>query len=173
MLGMSFALEYLRATGDDTTVAIQPKGRTTMAAAAGARSEEQGFGEARFSDRRSRPVRAVTERRAVPRYAVELAVTVNSEHNFYEGLLRDMGVAGVFVATHRAHAIGEWIEINIQLPDGGSPLRAIGEVRWTREYAGEGAPEPGMGILFRTISPEDVGRIATFLSRREPLMYEE
>jgi Tfp pilus assembly protein PilZ len=104
---------------------------------------------------------------------VELAVTVRSEHNFYEGLLRDMGVEGVFVATHRAHAIGEWIELNIQLPDGGPHVRTVGEVRWTREYAGERAPEPGIGVKFRSISPQDGARIAMFLSRREPLMYED
>jgi Tfp pilus assembly protein PilZ len=144
-----------------------------MAAGASIGGHNQGFGEVALSDRRSRPARPRAERRAVPRYAVELPVTVTSECNVYEGLLRDMGIEGVFVATHRAHAIGEWIELNIHLPDGGSPVRTVGEVRWTREYAGEGAPEPGIGVEFRSISPQDGARIAVFLCHREPLADED
>jgi Tfp pilus assembly protein PilZ len=143
-----------------------------MAAGASIGGGTSGFGEPELSARLSCPDPSAAERRAVFRYAVELAVSVRSEHNFYKTLLLDIGVAGVFVATHRAHSIGEWIELHIRLTDGGSPVRAIGEVRWIREYCGEGAPEPGMGIQFRTISPQDGARIAMFLSRREPLEQE-
>ena len=107
-------------------------------------------------------------RSGVRRHAVQLAVVVSDQHDFYEGRLRDMSVASAFVVTHRAHAIGEWIELSILLPDGGEPVRVIGEVRWTREYAGETGIEPGMGVQFRMVSPEDAGRIASFLSHREP-----
>jgi Tfp pilus assembly protein PilZ len=143
-----------------------------MAAGASMGGGTPGFGESDLSARRLCPAPSTAERREVFRYAVELAVSVRSEHNFYKTLLLDMGVAGVFVATHREHAIGEWIELHIRLTDGGAPVRVIGEVRWIREYRGEGAPEPGMGIQFRTISPQDGARIAMFLQRREPRMCE-
>jgi len=136
-----------------------------------AQSRDDSLGEARFID--LHPTRPAVERRAVLRYAVELNVGVNSNHNFYEGLVRDMGVAGVFVATHRRHAIGEWLELCIGLPDGQEPVRAIGEVRWVREYSGEGGAEPGMGIMFRTVSAAHLARIAAFLSCREPLLYDD
>jgi Tfp pilus assembly protein PilZ len=135
---------------------------------------DRGNGNPRVSDvdkpeSRSYPVRSPAERRAVPRWVVDLPVTVNGERTSYEGLLRDMGTAGVFVVTHRAHAIGEWIELWIRLPDGGPPVRAIGEVRWTRAYRGEDGPEPGMGVEFRAVSPQDGARITVHLSRGEPL----
>jgi Tfp pilus assembly protein PilZ len=144
-----------------------------MAADTNTGSYDQGFGEAGLFERRSLPARPMAERRAVLRYAVELPVTVTSERSSYDGLLRDMGIEGVFVATHRAHAIGEWIELNIKLPDGGPPVRTVGDVRWTREYAGEGAREPGIGVQFRSISPQDGARIAMFLCHCEALAYED
>jgi Tfp pilus assembly protein PilZ len=173
MPGMSFAFICLQAPDDNTTGCAPQKGRTTMATGTSIGGGTTGFGEPDLSAPRPRPGPTVAERRAVLRYAVELPVTVNSEHNFYEALLRDMGVAGVFVATHRANAIGEWIELNIRLPDGGAPVRVIGEVRWTRKYRGEGAPEPGIGVQFRTISPQDGARIAMFLSRCVPIVNED
>ena len=129
------------------------------------------LGEAKFHDRKlsAGPI----DRRTVPRFAVELDVDVHTSHNFYEGVVRDMGVAGVFVATFHNHAVGELIELHIRLPDGGQPIAAIGEVRWTRAYSETSDTEPGMGLLFRTISAGDRERIASFLKYREPLFYEE
>jgi Tfp pilus assembly protein PilZ len=107
----------------------------------------------------------------VPRYAVELAVTVTSEHNFYDGLVRDMGVAGVLIATYTPHQIGELIDLSIRLSREGQPITAVGEVRWTRQYVA-GGTDPGIGVKFLTISPCDQGRIEEFLGTREPLLYE-
>ena len=129
------------------------------------------LGEARFHDRR--PAAGPIDRRAVPRFAVELDVDVHTAHNFYEGLVRDMGVAGVFVATHHEHAVGELIELSIHLPDGGEPIAVIGEVRWTRAYSEASEVEPGMGLLFRSLSAGDQERIASFLRYREPLLYDD
>jgi uncharacterized protein (TIGR02266 family) len=129
------------------------------------------MGEARFHDRKPAP--GAIDRRAVPRFAVELDVDVHTSHNFYEGVVRDLGVAGVFVATFHNHAVGELIELHIRLPDGGQPIGAIGEVRWTRAYSEKSETEPGMGLLFRSISTADRARIANFLKYREPLLYDE
>jgi uncharacterized protein (TIGR02266 family) len=128
------------------------------------------FGEAHFA-----PVpvnRVPQERRAVPRYAVELEVTVHSEHNFYDGLVRNMGVAGVFVATHTEHAIGELIDLSISLPGLPEPVRATGQVRWIRPYR-EGSSDPGIGIKFTALSERQLAAIADFLRDREPLLYED
>jgi uncharacterized protein (TIGR02266 family) len=112
------------------------------------------------------------ERRTVPRYAVELEVTVHSEHNFYDGLVRNMGVAGVFVATHTEHAIGELIDLSIALPGLPEPVRATGQVRWIRPYR-EGSADPGIGIKFIAISDRLLAAIADFLRDREPLLHED
>ena len=128
------------------------------------------FGEAHFAPA---PVDLQPwERRAVPRYAVELEVSVHSEHNFYDGLVRNMGVAGVFVATHTHHAVGDLIDLSIRLPGLAEPVRARGQVRWTRQYR-EGSTEPGIGIKFADISERDLSAVQEFLLTREPLLYED
>lgn len=128
------------------------------------------LGEARFSP--AEPGRSPVERRATPRYAVELEVTVSSEHNFYDGLVRNMGVAGVFIATHTRHTVGDLIDLTIKLPGMDEPIKALGEVRWMREYTEHG-PEPGIGVRFSAISESAVSAIERFLRCREPLLYEE
>jgi Tfp pilus assembly protein PilZ len=103
------------------------------------------------------------------RAAVDLSATVNNERTSYKGILRNLRVDGAFVVTHRAHEVGEWIELRISLPDGGAPVRAIGEVRWTREYAGEHAASPGMAVEFASLSPQDAVRIVMYLDRCGPV----
>jgi uncharacterized protein (TIGR02266 family) len=128
------------------------------------------LGEANFALLPVEP--APRERRVVPRFAVELEVTVHSEHNFYDGLVENMGVAGVFVATHTHHAIGELIDLCIALPGLPEPVRATGQVRWTRQYR-EGGADPGIGIKFVAVSERDLAAIGEFLRSREPLLYED
>jgi uncharacterized protein (TIGR02266 family) len=111
------------------------------------------------------------ERRSVRRYAVELDVTVSSEHNFYDGLVRDMGVAGVFIATYTPHRIGELIELSIRLSRQSQPIKAVGQVRWTRMQSPGGAI-PGIGVKFLGMSPADRARTREFLRTREPLLYD-
>jgi Tfp pilus assembly protein PilZ len=135
------------------------------------REAPTSLGEAKFHDRR--PVASSLDRRAVPRFSVEIDVDVHTSHNFYEGLVRDMGVAGVFIATHHDHAAGELIELRIQLPDGGEPISAIGEVRWMRVYCETNDTEPGIGLMFKSISDADRDRIVHFLRYREPLLYDD
>jgi uncharacterized protein (TIGR02266 family) len=130
--------------------------------------ETSSLGEAIF--RQMVPARQ--ERRAVPRYAVELDVSVSSEHNFYDGLVRDMGVAGVFIATHTWHQVGELIELSINLPGENQPVKALGQVRWTRQQTIGGA-DPGIGVKFVALSREALDRISGFLRTREPMLYDD
>lgn len=126
------------------------------------------LGEARFCQ--LSPLKH--ERRSVRRYAVELEVTVTSEHNFYDGLVRDMGVAGVFIGTYTPHQNGEVIELSIRLPGDDQPIKAFGQVRWSRAHSAGGAM-PGIGVKFLGVSPEDQARIGEFLRTREPLLYDD
>jgi uncharacterized protein (TIGR02266 family) len=131
--------------------------------------------EARFSniepadsDTRTHP-----QRRQHPRYRVDLDVSLGSDHNFYAGLVENLSAGGVFVATHLLKPVGEQIELAIHLPDSEDVLRGLGEVRWIREYVERSELPPGMGIRFIDLPQESLERIERFLSKREPLFYDE
>lgn len=112
-------------------------------------------------------------RRRHARYAVELDVSVSSEHNFYAGFAENLSEGGVFVATHSLKPAGSIIELAINLPESTAPIHVRGEVRWIREYhEGSGLP-PGMGIRFIDLGSEAAHAINAFLSHREPLFYDD
>lgn len=87
-------------------------------------------------------------RRVHPRYAVELDVSVASDHNFYAGFIENMSVGGVFMATHLVKPIGEIMDLTIHLPGRSEPVRARGEVRWTRCFNDASNVPPGLGLRF-------------------------
>lgn len=113
------------------------------------------------------------KRRANPRYAVELDVSLGSEHNFYAGFVENMSVGGVFVATHMIKPVGEKLELAIHLPDSDVVVRGIGEVRWIREYSEQSNVPPGMGVRFAHLEPGSLVAIEAFLAQREPLFFDD
>ncbi len=112
-------------------------------------------------------------RRRHPRYAVELNVSLSSEHNFYAGFVENLSNGGVFVATHSLKAVGTVFEISISLPAGDEPVRARGEVRWVREYGEHSDVPPGVGIRFLDLRADALARIEAFLAHREPLFFDD
>lgn len=111
-------------------------------------------------------------RRAHVRYAVELDISINSEHNFYAGLVENFSAGGVFIATHLVKPVGEHLELVIHLPEGEQPIRLVGEVRWVREYHEGSNVPPGMGVRFVELDPTAEEQINSFLATREPLFYD-
>ncbi|MCC6901879.1 MAG: TIGR02266 family protein [Polyangiaceae bacterium] len=112
-------------------------------------------------------------RRRHPRYAVELNVSLSSEHNFYAGFVENLSNGGVFVATHSLKAVGTVFEVLISLPGSDEPVRARGEVRWVREYGDHSDVPPGVGIRFLELDAAGLARIEAFLAHREPLFFDD
>ena len=112
------------------------------------------------------------QRRANPRFLVDLDVSLGSDHHFYAGLAENLSLTGVFVATNRLRPIGESIEICIHLPNG-PEIRGIGTVRWVRMYDESRATPPGMGVQFLELEPESLSQIEAFLAGREPVFYDD
>lgn len=124
------------------------------------------------SAREAREFGPVVTRRAHGRLAVDLDVSLGSEHNFYAGLTENLSVGGVFVATHLLRGLGEAVEICVHLPDR-TEVRAMGQVCWVRVFNAESDTPPGMGLRFLEIAPESRQAIETFARQREPLFFEE
>lgn len=116
---------------------------------------------------------AVQGRREHPRHAVDLDVSIGSDHNFYAGFAENLSAGGIFVATHMLKPVGELIEFSIFLPGTSAPVRGRGEVRWVREYNERSNVPPGMGIRFIELEPGSTEAIAAFLRHRDPLFFDD
>ena len=112
-------------------------------------------------------------RRVNPRFAVDLDVTMSSEHNFYAGFAENLSSTGLFIATHVLKPAGEKLELSVNLPGRDGPIRCLGEVRWVREYSERSNVPPGLGIRFIDVAEADVAAIEEFLKNREPLFYDD
>lgn len=108
------------------------------------------------------------ERRAYPRVALEIEVTLGSESQFYAGLTGDVSEGGIFVSTYQAIPVGERVSVSFKLPNG--ETKATGVVRWMRP-ASEGAP-PGLGISFDELSENGRELVRAFCEERPPLYYD-
>lgn len=115
----------------------------------------------------------LVKRRAEPRFAVELDVSLGSDHNFYGGLSENLSVQGVFVATHLLKPVGQLIELSIFLPERPEPVRGIAEVRWVREYNEQSDTPPGMGLRFVELESGSAEAIGRFLTQREVFFYDD
>jgi uncharacterized protein (TIGR02266 family) len=106
------------------------------------------------------------------RYGVDLAVTVNSDHNFYAGFAKNLSHGGIFVATHIIHPVGTEFNLSIHLDDGDHRVvRGIGEVRWIRVLDGD--LPAGLGIQFTSVDGNGQERIERFLATRDPIVVED
>jgi uncharacterized protein (TIGR02266 family) len=108
-----------------------------------------------------------------PRAAVELDVSLGSDHNFYAGFVENLSAGGVFVATHLLRPVGEVIELSIHIPDDDEVVKGTGEVRWLREYNETSDVPPGMGVKFLSLAEGSEKVIEKFLARRDPLFFDD
>ncbi len=106
------------------------------------------------------------------RYAVDLDVSLGSDHNFYAGFAENLSAGGVFVATHQIRPVGESVEVTVHLPDG-TEIRAVGEVRWVRLYNADSDLPPGVGLRFTELDPAANEAIERFLRERDPIFYDD
>ncbi len=111
-------------------------------------------------------------RREHSRFSVDLDVTVGSDHNFYAGFAENLSAGGVFIATHNLKPVGSKIELCVNLPDG-VQVRASGEVRWIRIFNEQSDMPPGMGVKFVDVDEASITAINAFLSRRDPLFFDD
>ncbi len=138
-----------------------------------AADEQHSAGTGARAPQQSGPMPAVDARRNHERHDVELEVSLESESNFYLGLTENLSEGGLFIATHVLKPMGSRVEVSFKLPHVAEAIKAVGVVRWIRQYSETSDTSPGMGVRFEAISPEQVEQIRHFLSARAPLFYDE
>jgi uncharacterized protein (TIGR02266 family) len=112
-------------------------------------------------------------RRANQRVHYHVEVSVESDHNFYTGITRDLSEGGVFVATFDPPHVGSLVELDLKLPDIELPFHLQGIVRWRREcdLASDGLP-PGCGIEWLGLTSAALIAIQEFVCTRDTLFFE-
>ena len=82
----------------------------------------------------------------------------------YEGMTGTIGSGGLFLESQSLYSIGSSLTFEIKLPHQPlRPIRASGDVVWTRPRMERVVQFPGMGIQFKKISSEDQQRLLEFV----------
>ena len=114
------------------------------------------------------------DRRANRRIELEVEIGLESDHNFYTGLTRDISSGGIFVATGVTYEVGDRVTINFTLPGRSVPITVEAQVRWVRDprtIRTDGAE--GMGLKFLNLGAEAQAAIAEFLDQRDSIFYDD
>ena len=102
------------------------------------------------------------------RYGVDVAVTVDSDSNFYAGHATNLSSGGFFIATPIVHPVGTRFRFTIHLGKEQTLITGEGVVRWLRASKGSDSPI-GLGIQFAQIDDDGERLIEEFLKQRKPL----
>jgi uncharacterized protein (TIGR02266 family) len=103
----------------------------------------------------------------------KIAITSDSEDNFYTGFSENISEGGVFISTHMLQPIGSEVEFTMTLTPGIKKVKVRGIVRWVREVEESAGVTCGMGVQFVGMSEAVEERIQGFLSQiRDPLFFD-
>ncbi len=105
---------------------------------------------------------------------VELEVDIGfaTESNFYTGLSADLSTGGIFIATYILLPIDTCVTVSFVLPTG-HRVSTDGRVAWIRESTDLISElQPGIGVAFTALDPEDHTEITKFTCERDPIFYE-
>jgi type IV pilus assembly protein PilZ len=119
------------------------------------------------------PVRdSGADRRSHDRYPVTWAVDCVADDTFLYASIANISAMGIFVKTTEPLPVGQRIVLSFA-PPGHEPFKLEGQVQWINAVRANGDnPNPGMGIRFVGLSPDDRERlvevIRTIAYVREP-----
>jgi uncharacterized protein (TIGR02266 family) len=130
----------------------------------------QGLSQVRPSQPQHAPPPPVA---AGDRASVEANIGATTESNFFVGFSGEIAEGGVFVSTYEVLPRGTPVHVLITLP-GGFETRLPGRVRFVRDPLDFGAEsEPGMGVQFEQLPPQDRELILRFIRKRAPMFYDD
>ncbi len=98
-------------------------------------------------------------RRNFDRYPVEWAVDCVASDTFLYASITNISEMGIFVRTTEPLAIGTRMRLSFS-PPGGESFKLEGCVAWVNRLREDGDnPNPGMGVRFVQLSPDDRERL--------------
>ena len=115
-----------------------------------------------MSDEQSKPSDSppVSERRSYERIDVEWSVDCETEQTFLYASITNISEMGIFVATHEPLEVGTRLTLRFAMPGEEKPFHLLGQVAWVNPIKLlSDNPNPGMGVRFVDLSPENRERI--------------
>jgi len=82
------------------------------------------------------------------RIAIEIPVHLRSRTGSDRGTARNVCAGGLFVATPRLLAVGDWVIVSFAIPGATEPIEILGEVRWSRSCQDLVDLPGGLGLRF-------------------------
>jgi uncharacterized protein (TIGR02266 family) len=120
------------------------------------------------------PAQKPSDRRVNRRIELEVEIGMESDHNFYTGLTRDISTGGIFVATAMTYDVGHLVRVTFSLPGQPQALVVESQVAWVRDPRTVRTDGPeGMGLKFLNLSPESQAVIGDFLEKRDSIFYDD
>jgi type IV pilus assembly protein PilZ len=99
------------------------------------------------------------ERRSSDRFDVEWAVDCVADDTFLYASIANISAMGIFVKTTDPLALGTGLVLTFA-PPGYEPFKLEGQVAWINPVRANGDnPNPGMGIRFVNLRPDDRERL--------------
>jgi type IV pilus assembly protein PilZ len=103
--------------------------------------------------------RASVDRRISARYEVTWAVDCVAEDTFLFASLANISEMGIFVRTTEPLSVGTRLTLSFA-PPGHEPFKLQGQVAWINRLRTNGDnPNPGMGVRFTQLTPDDRERL--------------
>ena len=113
------------------------------------------------------------ENRQYQRRSFSVDITLHGDDNFYAGITGDVSEGGIFVATYVPPPLGTSVSLEVVLPDG-TPVKAVGIVKWVRELRASSDIAPGCGVQFSEIDERGLQAIRRFVTEeRDTLLHED
>lgn len=112
------------------------------------------------------------DRRSHDRFDVEWAVDCVAEDTFLYASIANISAMGIFVKTTDPLPVGTTLMMSFE-PPGYEPFKLEGEIAWVNRVRADGDnPNPGMGVRFVNLRPEERERLVevvrTIAYVREP-----
>lgn len=109
--------------------------------------------------------------RSSTRVGMQAAISGSSNDSFFVGFSENLSEGGVFVATFCPPAVGEQVDLSVDL-EGSPALLVKGVVRWHR--MSESGEPTGCGVQFVGLHPEqeDILNGALERAQKTPLFYD-
>lgn len=105
------------------------------------------------------PQSSSLNRRTRERFAVTWNVDCETEDTFLYATITNISEMGIFVWTEDPHPVGTTVRLKFSPADVAiGPFDLEGSVQWINPVR-PGCPNPGMGIRFEALAPEDRERL--------------
>lgn len=92
-------------------------------------------------------------------------VKVDQDGKVFFGYAKNISKAGIFIQTINPKKVGERFNVEFTLPQQEEIISCTVEVIWKRDYPQSQKHEPGMGLKFLDLSPDQAALIEEWVSK--------